>query len=97
MSRSRLQEVKNNGKSLYRQSKTVVAVAYMRWSFTTGSIQLYGFDWESFGVLNIKSLTRGNRKWRFDCIRFIIITITISSNLIGALTALFFSNHCVGL
>ena len=27
----------------------------------------------------------------------LIITMTISSNLIGELAALFFSNHCVGL
>ena len=33
----RLQEVKNNRKSLNRQSQIVVAVAYRRWSFTGGS------------------------------------------------------------
>ena len=33
----RLQEVKNNRKSLNRQSQKVVAVAYRRYSFTGGS------------------------------------------------------------
>ena len=31
------------------------------------------------------------------CLFLLIITITISPNLIGALTAKFFTNHCVGL
>lgn len=37
--------------------------------------------------------------WRClgKCLFLLIITITISPNLIGALTAKFFSNHCVGL
>ena len=33
----RLQELKNNGKSLNFQAQKVVAVAYKRWSFTRGS------------------------------------------------------------
>ena len=34
---SRLQEVKNNGKSLNFCAQKVVAVAYRSWSFTRGS------------------------------------------------------------
>ena len=37
MSSGRLQELKNNRKSLNFQAQKVVAVAYMRWSFTRGS------------------------------------------------------------
>ena len=33
----RLQELKNNGKSLNFQAQKVIAVAYKRWSFTRGS------------------------------------------------------------
>ena len=36
-SSGRLQELKNNGKSLNFQAQKVVAVAYGRWSFTRGS------------------------------------------------------------
>ena len=36
-SSGRLQEVKNNGKSLSFQAQKVVAVAYMRWLLTRGS------------------------------------------------------------
>ena len=44
MSSGRLQELKNNIKSLNFQAQKVVAVAYMRWSFTR--------------VSNCKALTR---------------------------------------
>ena len=37
MSSGRLQELKNNRKSLNFQAQKVVAVAYRRWSFTRGS------------------------------------------------------------
>ena len=37
MSSGRLQELKNNRKSLNFQAQKVVAVAYRRWSFTIGS------------------------------------------------------------
>ena len=75
MSSCRLQEVKNDRKSLNFQAQKVVGVAYRRWSFTRGSNckaltkkvlvfwisgRLYYGRW---------SPTRGGRTSRFDCIR----------------------------
>ena len=39
----------------------VVAVAYKR-------LQIKGFDWEKFGVLDRWLLMGGDLTWRFDCI-----------------------------
>ena len=55
MSSGRLQELKNNGKSLNFQAQKVVMVAHRRW--------------KSFGVLDRWSLTcmGGGWIWKFNC------------------------------
>ena len=52
-SSGRLQDVKNNRKSLVKLSaQKVVAIAYRRWSFTEVPT-VKDFDWKRFGVLEL--------------------------------------------
>ena len=53
---SRLQGVKNNGKSLNFCAQKVVAVAYRSWSFTRGSN--FKTDWGNFGVWEVDAYER---------------------------------------
>ena len=48
-------------KNINRQTQKVVAVAYRRWSFTRGSNCKALTAWESFGVLDWRSLMGGGR------------------------------------
>ena len=60
MSSCRLQEVKNDRKSLNFQAQKVVGVAYRRWSFTRGS-NCKALTENLFGVLDKLSLIADGR------------------------------------
>ena len=72
-SSGRLQEVKNNGKSINRKPQIVVAVAYRKWSpvyegsnyykASTGKVLVF---WIGCRFWEVVANTRGGRKWRFD-------------------------------
>ena len=62
-SSGRLQDVKNNGKSLNRQwSRSLTGGDRVR------EVPTVRLNWGGFGVLDRWSLTRVGRLWRFDCI-----------------------------
>ena len=66
----RLEEVKNNGKLLNRQPRNLVAIAYRRWSFTSGS------NCQNCEALTGKILVfwRGGRLWELVAHRSSTVT-----------------------
>ena len=64
--------------------------------YSAGTIHIFKPGLRCSSVLSILKLA-SNHSMRSQISSTFNQTITISSNLIGALTALFFTNHCVGL
>ena len=65
--------------------------------YSAGTIHIFIPGLRCSSVLSILKLASNHSLQTHIFFLFLIITITISSNLIGALTALFLTSHCVEL
>ena len=89
----KVQEFKNNGKS-YCQSPKKSGRVDLREVVAYDRLQLLGFDWEKFGVLDRWSLTRGGRTWKFDCSFQLLMSIPVSSSQDFSLAQYQFGKVC---